>query len=437
MTFEEAKRYLLSEAQSMGLEVEILATESRTLTLEAQGGKLAETTQATQGGIGVRAIVAGKTGYASSEDLTLEALRWVLTEAKENAELQSSTGAALPQSQSFGYHDLISEGLSAPIGKKAAAVTLLETELRKDKRTRQIPFARYTETETQLSIASTRGADGGYRNGYTGVYASVIMQDGESIKQGFDLNFEKEFHTLNPGQTAVDILNKTGRLLGAKPLKTMRTTAYFESKAFAQLLGVFSYMISGKTLAEGKSLLADKLGSAIASTQVTLTDDPTRSGGMASRPFDSEGTPAERLNVIDQGVFRSFLHNSATARETGQSNTGHASRSYKSSLGVSPSNLILEPGDGVTPIDGIIITQLSGVHAGANPISGDISLQALGLLVESGEIVHAVENFVISGNLLTILQNITALGTELEWSLMGPAIGTPMVEVADMSFAGA
>jgi PmbA protein len=437
MTFEAAKRYILNEAKALGLEVEVLATESRTLMLEAQNGKLAETTQATQGGIGVRAVIAGKTGYASSEELTPEALRWVLSEAKENAELQSSTGAALPQSQAFGYHDLISEGLSAPLSDKAAAVTLLESELRKDKRTQQIPFARYTETETQLSLASTQGADGGYRNGYTGIYASVIMRDGESLKQGFDMHFEKEFHTLNPGQTALNILNKTGRLLGAKPLTTCRTTAYFEPKAFAQLLGVLSYMISGKSLTEGKSPLADKLGSAIASSQVTLSDDPTLPGGMASRPFDSEGTPAQALKIIERGIFKSFLHNSATARETGQPNTGHASRSYKSSLGVSPTNLILEPGAGVRPQDGIIITQLSGVHAGANPISGDISLQALGLLVEGGETLHAVENFVISGNLLTVLGNITALGTELEWSLMGPAIATPMVEVADLSFAGA
>lgn len=436
MTYKEARQYLLSEAKKRGLEAEILASESRELTLESFEGKLIQMTQATQGGIGVRVVVGGKTGYASTEERSPKALDWVLKEAKENAELQTKTGGFIPAGQAMGNQDLIGEGLSASLEEKAAKAIELEKHLRQDERTKQVPMTRYSENETELSLSSTRGAEGGYRNGYTYLMSSLIMAQGENIKQHFDFQLEKEFHALEPGRTALRMLEDTSRLLGAKPLKTGRYTAYIEPKAFAQLMGIFFFMISGKTVMEGKSRLADKLGQKIASELVTIIDDPLLKDGKANRPFDSEGVPAQTLRVIENGVLKSFLHNSETARALNQANTGHASRSYSSTLGVAPSNFYLQPGQGITLREGIIITELMGVHAGANPISGDISVQAFGLKVEGGEVVCAVDNFALSSNLLDMLMNVRALGDSLEWSPFAGMTGSPMVEVSDVSFGG-
>jgi PmbA protein len=233
------------------------------------------------------------------------------------------------------------------------------------------------------------------------------------------------------------MIKDTSRLLGAKALKTGRYTAYIEPKAFAQLMGIFFFMLNAKTVMEGKSRLADKLEKKIASDKVTIIDDPMLEGGKANRPFDSEGTPAKKLSVIEKGVLKSFLHNSETAKALGQTNTGHASRSYSSTLGVAPSNFYLQTGDGVRFEDGVIVTELMGVHAGANPISGDISVQAFGLKVEKGEVVYPVENFALSSNLLDILMNVKNLGKELVWSPFAGMMGSPMVEIGDVSFGGA
>jgi PmbA protein len=437
MTFQEARKYLLSEAKKRKLDTEILASETRELSVESFEGQLSQITQATQGGIGVRVVVNGKTGYASSEERTPEALDWVLNEAKENAELQSKTGGFIPMGQTLGSKDLIGEGLSAPIEEKAAKAIELEKQLRQDTRTKQVPYTRYSENETELSLSSTQGADGGYRNGYSYLMSSLIMAQGENLKQAYDFQLEKEFHALEPGKTALKMIHDTSRLLGAKPLKTGRYTAYVEPKAFAQLMGIFFFMLSGKTVMEGKSRLADKLGQKIASEQVTIIDDPMLEHGKGNRPFDSEGTPAKTLRVIENGVLKSFLHNSETAHALNQSNTGHAARSYSSTLGVAPSNFYLQPGNGIKQTDGIIVTELMGVHAGANPISGDISVQAFGLKVETGEIAYAVDNFAISCNLLDMLMNVKALGEKLEWSPFAGMTGAPMVEITDVSFGGA
>lgn len=437
MTFEEARGFLLERAQAQGVEVEVLAEENRELSIKAFHGRLEEVTQATQGGVGVRVVVSGKTGYAYSEERSEEALGWALQEARENAELQDETGGFLPAGGALGRQDIIGEGLSAPVEEKSRRALEVEARLREDDRVKQVGMAGYMEREWTLSLASTGGVSGGYRNGAAAMGAMVTMQRGESLKQGWHFDWAKELHSLEPGRTALDALEKTGRLLGARPLKTGRYTAYFEPKVFAQLLTVFATMLSGKAVMEGKSRLGDKLGHKVASEAVTLVDDPLLTGGLAKRPFDAEGTPAQSVTLIEQGVLKSFMHNSATAKALGQANTGHAARSYKGTLGVSPSNLYLQQGSGLTPQQGIIVTDLSGLHAGANPISGDVSVQGLGLFVEGGEVAYPVENFALSGNFLELLARISGLGDSLEWEFYGVAVGAPLVEVPEMSFAGA
>ncbi|HEU4743031.1 MAG TPA: TldD/PmbA family protein [Meiothermus sp.] len=438
MTYEEAKNYLLQKARQQGLEIEVLATENRELTLQAQGARLEQITQATQGGIGVRLVAGGKVGYAYTEERTPQALDWVLAEARENALLQSSSGGFLPAGSAMGTHDLLGEGLSAPLEQKRQAALDLEGALRQDPRMKQVQMTRYTEDETQVRLGSTQGVSGAYRNGYSALMAYAVMAEGTSLKQGLELEVSKEFHALEPGKTALEFTHKVGRLLNAQPLKTGKYRAYFEPKAFGQLLAVMgTFMLSAKQALEGKSLLAGKIGQKVASELFTLVDDPTLPGGLASRPFDAEGTPARRTVLIEKGVLKTFTHNSETAHQMNTENTGHAARSYKGVLGVAPTNLYLEPGSGVRLSEGVIVTELMGLHAGANPISGEFSLQALGLKVEGGEVAYPVENFTVAGNFLSLLQNITALGDKLEWEVMFAVVGSPMVEVAELSFAGA
>ncbi len=170
---------------------------------------------------------------------------------------------------------------------------------------------------------------------------------------------------------------------------------------------------------------------------VTLVDDPTLEKGLLSRPFDAEGTPTARTVVVEKGIFKTFLHNSETARALGHPNTGHAARPYRGVLGVAPTNLYLEPVGGLRLTEGVVITEFMGLHAGADPVSLDFSLQALGLWVEEGEVRHAVENFAVSGNLLELLQAVEAVGDDLDWLLLDAAYGSPTVAVAELSFAGA
>jgi PmbA protein len=436
MTVEQAKRWLLEKARQREVDLEVLATTERKLEVEARDGRVSDITNATQGGVGLRVVDGGRTGYASTEELSEAALAWALDEAIDNAALLDADEASLPLGSALGRHDLIGEGLSAGVDAKGAAVVELERGVRGDERVQSMQTARYAEQETEVAIGSTRGADGGYRNGYAALMGVVVMREGESVKQGWEVDLGKEFHALDPGRTSQEILRKVGRHLGARPLRTGRRRAVLEPDVVATLLGLFAFAISGKSLAEGKSRLADKIGRPVASDLVTIVDDATRVDGLGSRPFDAEGTPAGRLVVVDRGVLRSFMHNTETARRTGQATTGHASRSYASTLGVGATNLILEAGAGIPEGDGVIVTDLMGVHAGANPITGDVSVQAMGLETIGGEAVP-VDDFAISFNLFELLMRIEAVGTDLTWLPKSAMIAAPSVAVADLSFAGA
>jgi PmbA protein len=434
MTFEEAKTFLLGAAKKHNVEAEVLATETRELSLKAFEGKLEDITSAVKGGIGVRVEVGGKIGYASSEERSREALEWMLQEAIENANLQSTSDGFIPTGSALGRQDLLDEGLSGDLEQKRAMPLEMEKLIREDKRTDQVDSTEYSEYDSEVLVASTKGSSGGYRTGAAYVMGHVIMTDGNVKKSGWHYQAKREVNTLEPGQTALELLEKTARHLGAKPLKTGKYRAYFEPRAFIGLMHVFGRMLSAQSVLEGQSKLANRLGEKIGSGLVTLVDDPTHPDGLGSKPFDAEGTKTQRLVLIDKGVLKSYIHNSYTAKKLKMQNTAHASRSYNSPLSVGFSNLLLEPGKGVALQDGIIVTDLSGLHAGANPISGDFSVQALGIKVEGGESVHAVENFAVAGEWLELLQNIVGLGEKLEWQ---SGAASPLVEVAELSFAGA
>ena len=437
MSVTKAKAWLLAEAGKRGVDLEVLASSERKLTIEARDGKAADLDMSTRGGIGLRAVVDGRVGYASTEDLSEASLDWALTEAVDNAGLQAEGTATLPAGRPLGRHDLLDEGLSAELASKVATAVELQTTLSADPRVQSVNFSRYTEGQAEVEIGSTAGVDGGYRTGMAALITGLVMREGASVKQGYEFDASREYHQLEPGRTAMTALEKIGRQLGATPLKTGRRRAILEPDVVGTLLQLLAYAVSGKTLAEGKSRLAGKLGHTVAADSVTIVDDATLPTGLASYPFDAEGTPAGRVTIIEDGVFRSFLHNSDTAARTGQRTTGHASRTYLSTLSVSPSNLMLEPGSGVTVSNGVIVTDLMGVHAGANPITGDVSVQAMGLEVSGGE-QRPVDDFAISFNLFELLMRVSEVGDTIRWKpgFGGGALGTPSVAVEDLSFAG-
>jgi len=167
-------------------------------------------------------------------------------------------------------------------------------------------------------------------------------------------------------------------------------------------------------------------------------------GGLASKSFDGEGVACKYKKVVDKGVLKTYLYNLKTAKKDGVDTTGNASKgSYKSSIGISPSNFFVEKGERtldemVADIDkGILITELQGLHSGLNSVSGDFSLAALGFLIQDGKISRPVEQITMAGNYFDMLKNIEETGSDLKFGMPGEAyIGSPSLRIKKLSIAG-
>jgi len=190
-------------------------------------------------------------------------------------------------------------------------------------------------------------------------------------------------------------------------------------------------------------LFAGRVGERVASDVVQLVDDGRDLAGPGAEPFDGEGVPTRRTPLIEAGVLRGYLHNTYTATRMGSASTGNASRAgFKSTPGVSPTNLILAPGT-ESPSKlaagagrALLVQDLIGVHSGANPISGDFSVGVNGVILEDGEPAGAVREATIASTVLDILKDVVAVGNDLRYLPFGGSIGTPTILIGEMTVAG-
>jgi PmbA protein len=210
------------------------------------------------------------------------------------------------------------------------------------------------------------------------------------------------------------------------------------------LLATFYGVLSADAAQKGLSLLKGRENSEIAMQSVTVLDDPHLPRGLASTPFDAEGVATSRRAIVERGVLTTLLHNLKTAKKQGVQTTGNASKgSYASPVGVAPTNLYIEPST-VTFDDmlgklgeGVLITDLTGLHSGTNPISGEFSLGAKGYMVENGAITKPVNQITVAGNFFEALKRVEAVGSDLLFGFPGPSYcGSPALLVSELSVGG-
>jgi PmbA protein len=184
------------------------------------------------------------------------------------------------------------------------------------------------------------------------------------------------------------------------------------------------------------------VGQEVGSKLFTLVDDGRRLDGPGACPFDGEGVPSGRTELFGSGVLNGFLHSTYTARRAGDGtrSTGNAKRhGYKAAPGVGTSNFFLEAGD--RTLDellaqaegGVLIAEVSGVHSGANPISGDFSVGATGLRIAGGEPTEPLREMTIASTLPEMLKGVSGVGNDLRFF---QSVGTPSILIGEMTLAG-
>jgi PmbA protein len=406
--------------------------------------------QARERKLGVRALVRGAHGtrsaITSTSDLGEAALRAIAAEAVAIARATAEDPAAgLPEGGFADPSSLPDLGLGDPADRGVSAEALIDAARRAESAARKVdPRIENSEGSSasasfaRIAYASSAGFAGEYAAASHALFAEPIARANGSMQRDYWMTAARSLAALDsPESVGRRAAERALRRLGARGVATCEVPVIFDPLSAASLWGQVAGLVSGYAVYRGTSYLAGKLGEAIASERVTLTDDACRIAGLGSRPFDGEGLPSRRTAVIERGRLTSYLLDTYSARKVGGESTGSASRSAGSAPGVGATNLGLEPGNATleeiiadTP-RGLLVTELIGM--GFNPTTGDYSRGAAGLWIENGRIAHPVEEITIASNFADMLRGIDAVGSDLLWL---SRIGSPSVRVARMTVAG-
>ncbi len=449
MDIAELKELIFDEGKNQGFtDMEVYYQSNSEFSCKVYKGEIDDYSMSQEGGISFRGIYNGNMGYAYTEKIDESAVEILISIAKENAEIIESDDKEFIFKGSNNYNkvDLYSTDLStvSQEDKIQFIKELEDTVYKLDDRVKSVNFCTYQDHENERKLYNTKGLNTSEKSNIAIVYLEVIVTDNKEIQNSFSFEIGHNFKELDPKLLAKKAVDKAISYLGAKPIKSKNYTVLLQNMAAADLLQTFTCIFSGENVQKGRSLLKDKLGETIGSLPITIVDDPLMNNGVASRSFDSEGVASERITVIEEGILRSLLHNLKTAQKDGVEPTGHGYKSsYKGTIKVAPSNFYIQPGlnkydDLVSSMEeGLIITELEGLHSGANPVSGDFSLAAKGYYVKEGKVERPVNQITIASNFYEILQNIESVGNDLAFTTpSGAYIGSPTLKIKDISVAG-
>jgi PmbA protein len=394
---------------------------------------------------GLRILRGLHTGSAYTSDLSADGLRHMVRSAMELAEITSEDPhAGLPDSSDLG-------SIEGDLGLYCSDVERLETELKIDTARRAEDAAlrtdpRITNSEgasfdTYLgnrAFANSRGFAGQYRSSYCSLSVVPVAREGESMERDYWFSTARGFAGLEkPEDIGRIAAGRALRRLGAVKVETKKVPVVFEPRTARALLDHIFDAVHGGAVYRNESFLAGKLGERIASEKLTVIDDGTIPGLFGTSPFDDEGVPTRRTVVIENGVLRSYLLNTYTARKLGLKTTGNASRGLAGNAGVGNGNLYIEKGAAspeklIAGIrDGFYVTELMGF--GANIVTGDYSRGAAGLWIRNGELAFPVSEVTIAGTLQQMLLDLEAVGADVEFR---GSMAAPTLMIAEMTVGG-
>ncbi|HEV2756513.1 MAG TPA: TldD/PmbA family protein [Actinomycetota bacterium] len=430
-------------------QVEAYVTHERDFYVKAYEGEVEAISSAEPRGAGVRLISGGRVGFAYTTDLTFDGVSAVVAQARDNAgsatpDEAAGMGAAWAEAPA-DVPGLVDEAhLTAGPDDKAAFTVQLEQATRAADPRIRTEEAIYSDSETEVAIATSTGIEGRYRRTDAWCYSVAIAEDGGDTQVAFEFDLARGLASLDADAVARRAVDRALSILGAEKIPSARMPVVFDPYTSGQFLGVVASALTGEAVQKGRSLFAGKIGEQVAAAALTLVDDGRAAGAPGSAPWDDEGTPTRRTPIIEAGTLSSFLYDVTSARREGRASTGNASRSrFKSAPHPAPTNLAFdstgESRDEILRKAGraLLVQDFHGVHSGTNPISGDFSVGVTGRLIEDGDLTRPVREVTIAAPMLDILARVVAVATDRRWLPFGGSYGGATTLVSEMTVAGA
>lgn len=416
-------------------QIEVTIEEGRERNVFVFGGEVQNLTEAGSRAVTMRVFVDGKVANASSSDLADATLTRLVDGAITRARLGSvDPFAGLPVAEPLKakgeelaiYDPAIAE---VPTEKLIERARQLETVGLGDKRVNKSLGGTVGTRDGSRTLVNSQGFSGSFQR--SAIFCNIGFQagSGENLLQEYWNDATRRLADLeSPEAVAKKAVERTVRLVGARPVPTQKVPMVTEPSMTAWVLGFLAQCVAGNSIARRQSLFVDKLGQQVGNELVTIVDDGLLKGGIGTEPFDGEGVPCRTVSVIEKGVLRSYLLDTYWGRKLKLPSTGNSN-------GVN--NLFWKagtstPAEIIKSVDkGLLLTGVIGL--GLMPTTGDMSVGAFGLWIEKGQIVHPVAEVTISGNLGELLKGVQMVGNDLE---MRDSIDGPTVKFAEITVGG-
>ena len=446
MNYDLLKSAIEAEAKRQGVsEYEIYYMSSNELSIDTLNKEPNSFSSGNSGGICLRVLHDGKIGYASSELMDADEMASLVSRAKSNAEATEKPDTVGIFEGSECYEPLKNNEFRA---NTAGELKKLTEELANEIYDYSDKVAGGTATygitaEFEVHLSNSHGLDLSTKCGINALQLQAVVCDDGKFESAYDI---AELHgDVDMKAIAASVVDEAILKANAVTVESGKYNVVLSAKQMRTILSVYSSAFSGKMAQMGMSLLAGKEGEKIAADIINITDDPMREGVSIQTNFDAEGVAAFRKSIVEGGVLKTLLHNRETAKIAGVESTGNGSKgSYASPVGISPYAFCIEAGEYsedelfAMAGNGIYITELKGLHAGANPVTGDFSLESAGFKIVDGKKGEAIKSFTIAGNFFELIKSISALSNKVEVAVTGgfTTFGSPAVLIQNVSVAG-
>jgi PmbA protein len=396
--------------------------------------------------VSLRVMKNQRVALTSTSDLSDAGIERCIADAMMLVELSEPdpfAGPADPSELSHGpYPELESFDPAVDAIRAEEAIeraTVAErSALGSDPRLKLSEGATFSRSTGASALVLSGGFVGTTRGSYASLTVSPVAEDeGGKRRRGFYWTAARHVADLEPGEeVGREAARRTLAKLGARKVATAEVPVVFDPDVSRSLIGTLAGCLVGGAIWRKSSYLLDREGTEVASSLVTIVDDPLIPRAPGSRPFDGEGLASRRNVVVEAGVLRTYLLDSYSARKLGRKSTASGARSG-GSVGASTTNFILQAGTQspeaiiASTARGLYVTEMMGF--GFNAITGDYSRGAAGFWIEDGKLAYPVSEVTVSSNLDTMLKSIDAIGSDLK---LKTSTAAPTLRVAQMTIAG-
>lgn len=416
---------LIDLAKKANMALEVCSKKEYSAQIEVLNSNLKNFYVASTTRYQIKAIKDGKCCFFTTEDLSNP--DYIIKELDKAFLLSDNDNINRLSNNSY---ELRKESFIKPDFKKVKEDLLSLDSLREE-----YPYIKnieasyaYNYMDINIENANNFMEDSNYNNyimvSVSGVKDNVVKSDYISIYTKY-----YDFETIK--NKVRELVQYIAAKFAETSISTNKYNVLLKNNVVKDILTTFIPAFSTRNINMKLSFLTDKLNQKVFSDKISIVEEPLNAEFVSTRAFDDEGTLTYNKEYVLNGVFKKTYNSLEYALKNKEKPTGNSYgvRNFHLVVGNKSYTQLIN-----TMENGIIINRIEGMHSGINMRSGDISLQATGLLVEQGKVTKTLNMIILQSNILEILNNVLEVGNDLEE--FNSTISSPSLLLHDITICG-